>query len=86
MRVRGSRSARNRFGFVPFSAGEVGTSERANKETRWGTLAPRIGVAWDVTGDGRTSVRGGWGIYYATNSSQNLIVTVTNPPQTPRSP
>jgi hypothetical protein len=37
-----------------------------------------------VTGDGRTSVRGGWGIYYATNSSQNLIVTVTNPPQTPR--
>ncbi len=36
------------------------------------------------TGDGRTAVRGGYGLYYATNSSQNLIVTVTNPPDTPR--
>lgn len=47
-------------------------------------FSPRLGAAWDLTGDGRTSLRGGWGIYYATNSSQNLIVTVTNPPQTPR--
>ena len=29
-------------------------------------------------------MRGGYGIYFATNSSQNLIVTVTNPPATPR--
>ena len=41
-------------------------------------------LAWDVTGDGRTSVRGGYGMYFNTNSSQNLIVTVTNPPATPR--
>ena len=47
-------------------------------------VSPRVGVSWAATGDGRTAVRGGYGLYYATNSSQNLIVTVTNPPETPR--
>ncbi len=50
----------------------------------YNNFSPRLGVSWDATGDGRTAVRGGYGLYYATNSSQNLIVTVTNPPQTPR--
>jgi hypothetical protein len=47
-------------------------------------LSPRMGAAWDVTGDGRTSLRGGYGLYFNTNNHQNLIVTVTNPPFTPR--
>ncbi|HEX8189778.1 MAG TPA: TonB-dependent receptor [Pyrinomonadaceae bacterium] len=47
-------------------------------------FAPRVGFAWDVAGDGRTSVRGGYGVYFNTNNQQNLIVTVTNPPATPR--
>jgi hypothetical protein len=50
----------------------------------YNNLSPRFGVSWDATGDGRTAVRAGYGVYYATNSSQNLIVTVTNPPETPR--
>jgi hypothetical protein len=50
----------------------------------WLNLSPRVGVAWDVNGDGRTAVRGGYGLYFNTNNQQNLIVTVTNPPYTPR--
>jgi hypothetical protein len=48
------------------------------------TLSPRVGAVWNVRGDGRTSLRAGYGLYYNTNNHQNLIVTVTNPPSTPR--
>lgn len=49
-----------------------------------GNVSPRLGFAWDVLGDGRTALRGGYGLYYNTNNHQNLIVTITNPPATPR--
>ena len=49
-----------------------------------GNVAPRLGLAWDVFGDGSTAIRSGYGLYYNTNNQQNLIVTVTNPPFTPR--
>jgi hypothetical protein len=32
--------------------------------SNWKLFDPRVGVAWDVFGDGRTSVRAGFGIYH----------------------
>ncbi len=43
-------------------------------------LAPRIGFAWDVTGDGRTSVRGGAGVFYDRYSDDNILDLVELPP------
>ena len=53
-------------------------------ENPGGAWSPRVGAAWNVRGRGRTSVRAGYGLYFNTNNQQNLIVTVTNPPATPR--
>lgn len=47
-------------------------------------ISPRLSFAWDATGDGKTAVRGGYGLYFNVNNQQNLIVTITNPPSTPR--
>jgi len=47
-------------------------------------FSPRFGFAWDMLGDGKMSLRGGYGLFFNTNNQQNLIVTVTNPPATPR--
>ncbi|MHB1953793.1 MAG: TonB-dependent receptor [Sulfobacillus sp.] len=43
-----------------------------------GNFAPRIGFAWDVFGDGRTSVRGGYGVFY--NSINANEIAQENPP------
>jgi hypothetical protein len=41
-------------------AGE-NADRHANKQTRWGNFAPRIGAAFDVTGDARNVLRAGYG-------------------------
>jgi outer membrane receptor protein involved in Fe transport len=35
-----------------------------NKVDDRNNFGPRIGFAYDLTGDGKTSLRGGWGLYY----------------------
>jgi hypothetical protein len=45
-------------------AGENGVSDTANKQTRHGNVGPRVGLAYDVNGDGKTVVRSGFAITY----------------------
>ncbi len=48
--------------------------------TNYGNFGPRLGLAWDVFGDGTTSLRGGYGIAYERNFGNVTFNIIQNPP------
>jgi hypothetical protein len=63
---------------------------RSMLDTVWDSIGPRIGFAYDPVGNGKLSVRGGYGLFYsqvrqqannqiATNQPFSLKLTVNNP-------
>src|SRR6185437_15446317 len=49
-----------------------------NKVDDRNNFGPRIGFALDVTGDGKNSIRGGWGLYYGRVINSTVYNTLVN--------
>lgn len=70
--------------FEQIAAGQVEIAPQSSIhglwKPRWGTVAPRVGFALDVFGNGRDSLRGGFGISYERNFGNITFNTIQNPP------
>jgi hypothetical protein len=53
---------------------------RSGLQKQWGNVSPRIGVAWDVTGNGRTSVRSSYAINYDFPIAESWFRLAAGPP------
>jgi hypothetical protein len=45
-------------------AGQTSPYDRRIHATQWDRIMPRLGFSWDTGNDGKTLVRGGFGVYY----------------------
>jgi hypothetical protein len=77
----------SRFDNAPpglFFEGDPGFPGKSGMYNQWWNFSPRIGLAWDLAGDGRTSIRASAGTFYDYPTSLYLRALTTGPPMTPR--
>jgi hypothetical protein len=82
---KGIRSSR--FDNTPpgvFFDGDPGFPGQAGINDKWWNFTPRAGLAWDVHGDGRMSVRASAGLFYDFPNSHYMVGTAAGAPFAPR--
>jgi len=67
-----------------FFNGDPGFPGAAGTYTKWNNFAPRAGLAWDVTGDGKTSLRVSGGMFYDFPNTHYMVSLTSSAPWNPR--
>jgi len=53
--------------------------------TQWLNFSPRVGIGWDVSGNGRTAVRASYGLTYDFPNAEYQLINANSPPYGNRS-
>jgi hypothetical protein len=67
-----------------FFDGDPGFPNGTGTYGHWTNFAPRAGLAWDVTGDGKTSLRASGGMFYDFPNAYYMVSLTSSAPWNPR--